>query len=178
MASTVTPSTEVLQKTAATNYEKAREAFGGAQEVQSQLTSMEDSFRKLNASGWSSTGTGAEAIEQARRHQPDLVLMDIRMPDMDGIEATRQLTRTRVLILTTFGLDEYIIQALRAGASGYQRAPAPNLRNPLRMNARSSIFLNSFATLSFVTWSRGACLSMMGKRSSKRSSWRSSATCN
>jgi DNA-binding NarL/FixJ family response regulator len=64
-------------------------------------------------------GTGEEAVEQARRHLPDVVLMDIRMPGMDGIEATRQLTRTRVLILTTFGLDEYIIQALRAGASGF-----------------------------------------------------------
>jgi DNA-binding NarL/FixJ family response regulator len=64
-------------------------------------------------------GTGEEAIEQARRYRPDVVLMDIRMPGMDGIEATQQLARTRVLILTTFGLDEYIIQALRAGASGF-----------------------------------------------------------
>jgi DNA-binding NarL/FixJ family response regulator len=63
--------------------------------------------------------TGVEAIEQAERHRPDVVLMDIRMPDMDGIEATRRLTRTRVLILTTFGLDEYIIEALRAGAAGF-----------------------------------------------------------
>jgi DNA-binding NarL/FixJ family response regulator len=63
--------------------------------------------------------TGIEAIEQAERHRPDVVLMDIRMPDMDGIEATRRLTRTRVLILTTFGLDEYIIEALRAGAAGF-----------------------------------------------------------
>lgn len=63
--------------------------------------------------------TGLEAIEQAERHRPDVVLMDIRMPDMDGIEATRKLTRTRVLILTTFGLDEYIIDALRAGAAGF-----------------------------------------------------------
>jgi DNA-binding NarL/FixJ family response regulator len=63
--------------------------------------------------------SGVEAIEQVQRHRPDVVLMDIRMPDMDGIEATRRLTRTRVLILTTFGLDEYILDALRAGASGF-----------------------------------------------------------
>jgi DNA-binding NarL/FixJ family response regulator len=63
--------------------------------------------------------TGREAIEQAERHRPDVVLMDIRMPDLDGIEATRRLPRSRVLILTTFGLDEYIIAALRAGAAGF-----------------------------------------------------------
>jgi DNA-binding NarL/FixJ family response regulator len=63
--------------------------------------------------------SGVEAIDQVQRHRPDVVLMDIRMPDMDGIEATRRLTRTRVLILTTFGLDEYILDALRAGASGF-----------------------------------------------------------
>jgi DNA-binding NarL/FixJ family response regulator len=64
-------------------------------------------------------GTGAEALEAAAKTKPDVVLMDIRMPDMDGIEATRRLTRTKVLILTTFGLDDYIIEALRAGASGF-----------------------------------------------------------
>jgi DNA-binding NarL/FixJ family response regulator len=63
--------------------------------------------------------TGGEAIDLALEHRPDVVLMDIRMPDMDGIEATRRLTRTRVLILTTFGLDDYIIEALRAGAAGF-----------------------------------------------------------
>jgi DNA-binding NarL/FixJ family response regulator len=70
-------------------------------------------------------GTGAEAVEAARRHAPDVVLMDIRMPDMDGIEATRRLPRQRILILTTFGIDDYIIAALRAGASGFLLKDAP-----------------------------------------------------
>ena len=70
-------------------------------------------------------GTGAEAVEVTRRTQPDVVLMDVRMPDGDGIEATRQITgsaetcTTRVLILTTFDLDEYVFAALHAGASGF-----------------------------------------------------------
>jgi DNA-binding NarL/FixJ family response regulator len=70
-------------------------------------------------------GTGAEAVAAAEAHAPDVVLMDIRMPGMDGIEATRRLPRHRVLILTTFGLDEYIIEALRAGASGFLLKDAP-----------------------------------------------------
>ena len=67
--------------------------------------------------------TGREAIEQARRLGPDVVLMDVRMPDVDGIAATRELARAapsvRVLILTTFEQDDYIFGALRAGASGF-----------------------------------------------------------
>ena len=69
--------------------------------------------------------TGEEAVAAAEAHRPDVVLMDIRMPGMDGIEATRRLPRQRVLILTTFGLDEYIIEALRAGASGFLLKDAP-----------------------------------------------------
>jgi DNA-binding NarL/FixJ family response regulator len=70
-------------------------------------------------------GSGAEAVQAAQQHHPDVVLMDIRMPEMDGIEATRRLPRQRILILTTFGLDEYIIDALRAGASGFLLKDAP-----------------------------------------------------
>jgi len=70
-------------------------------------------------------GSGEEAVQAATALAPDVVLMDIRMPGMDGIEATRQLPRQRVLILTTFGLDEYIIDALRAGASGFLLKDAP-----------------------------------------------------
>ena len=67
--------------------------------------------------------TGREAVEQARRLSPDVVLMDIRMPDLDGIGATRELSRVapaaKVLILTTFEQDDYVFGALRAGASGF-----------------------------------------------------------
>jgi DNA-binding NarL/FixJ family response regulator len=68
---------------------------------------------------------GAEAVELTRRERPDVVLMDVRMPRLDGLEATRRITSmpglvgTRVVVLTTFELDEYVFGALRAGASGF-----------------------------------------------------------
>jgi DNA-binding NarL/FixJ family response regulator len=72
---------------------------------------------------------GEEAVGAAARHRPDVVLMDIRMPVLDGIEATRRIVRerpaTRVLILTTFGLDTYVYDALRSGASGFMLKDAP-----------------------------------------------------
>lgn len=69
-------------------------------------------------------GTGLEAIEMARAHRPDVILMDIRMPELDGLEATFRIVEeadwdVRVLILTTFDPDEYVYKALRAGASGF-----------------------------------------------------------
>jgi DNA-binding NarL/FixJ family response regulator len=91
-------------------------------------------FRKLleSAPGTEVVGEaadGREAVDLARRLRPTLVLMDIRMPRLDGIEATRRLMEdgdgTRVLILTTFGLDDYVYDALRAGASGFMLKDAP-----------------------------------------------------
>jgi DNA-binding NarL/FixJ family response regulator len=79
-------------------------------------------------------GNGAEAIERAKELRPDVVLMDIRMPEMDGVEATALLTaagiepRPRVLVLTTFDLDEYVFGALRAGAAGFLLKDAPRER--------------------------------------------------
>jgi DNA-binding NarL/FixJ family response regulator len=72
---------------------------------------------------------GLEAIERARELRPDVVLMDVRMPNLDGIEATRRILREpvapRVLVLTTFDLDEYVFAALRAGACGFLLKDAP-----------------------------------------------------
>ena len=75
---------------------------------------------------------GAEAVELCERERPDVVLMDVRMPVMDGIEATRLITAVdeppRVLVLTTFDLDEVVYDALRAGASGFLLKDAPEER--------------------------------------------------
>jgi DNA-binding NarL/FixJ family response regulator len=92
--------------------------------------------------------TGVEAIEQARRLEPDVVLMDVRMPDMDGIQATRRMPKQKVLILTTFGLDEYIIEALRAGASGFllKDAPVDELLSAVRAVAAGDAQLSPAVT--------------------------------
>jgi len=97
---------------------------------------------------------GAEAVALARTEAPDVVLMDIRMPEMDGLEATRLITsdpglrRTRVVVLTTFDLDEYVFGALKAGASGFllKGAEPPVLIEAVRTVARGDALLEPGAT--------------------------------
>jgi RNA polymerase sigma factor (sigma-70 family) len=96
---------------------------------------------------------GLEAVDASRRLGPDVVLMDIRMPTMDGLEATRRLldgatAATRVLILTTFGLNEYVYGALRAGASGFlvKDAPPEELLAAVRIVARGDALLDPAIT--------------------------------
>jgi DNA-binding NarL/FixJ family response regulator len=93
-------------------------------------------------------GTGQEAVEAARVHRPDVILMDIRMPEMDGIEATSRILAeadwdVRVLILTTFDPDEYVYKALRAGASGFvlKDIPADQLAIAVRTVADGGALL-------------------------------------
>ncbi|HST42846.1 MAG TPA: response regulator transcription factor [Conexibacter sp.] len=94
-------------------------------------------------------GDGAEAVEVARRRRPDVVLMDIRMPRMDGLEATRRITAepdladTRVIVLTTFELDDYVFGALRAGASGFllKDIDPPDLLAAVRVVAEGEALL-------------------------------------
>jgi len=96
---------------------------------------------------------GRAAVDAAARHAPDVVLMDIRMPVCDGIEATRQIRRTgppgtRVLILTTYDLDSYVYAALQAGASGFllKDAPSERLRDGIRIVAAGNSVLAPEAT--------------------------------
>jgi DNA-binding NarL/FixJ family response regulator len=92
-------------------------------------------------------GDGEEAVAAVRRLRPDVALMDIRMPELDGIAATRRIAaespETRVLVLTTFDLDEYVFAALRAGASGFllKDAPAEELVSAVRLVAQGSALL-------------------------------------
>jgi DNA-binding NarL/FixJ family response regulator len=95
---------------------------------------------------------GEEVLDAVRRTAPDVVLMDIRMPRLDGIAATRQLAQTpdppRVLVLTTFDLDEYVYDALRAGASGFllKDAPRGRLAESIRTVAQGETLLDPAVT--------------------------------
>jgi DNA-binding NarL/FixJ family response regulator len=125
---------------------------------------------------------GQEAIALARQHDPDVVLMDIRMPRLDGLAATRQVLETppgahrpRVLILTTFDLDEYVFEALRAGASGFllKDAPATELAAAVRVVAAGEALLapsvtrrliEDYATRARPTLVRPAALDLLTPR--------------
>ena len=101
---------------------------------------------------------GAEAVEQTRRLLPDVVLMDIRMPVLDGISATSRIVSAhdsgvRVLVLTTFGTDEYVADALRAGASGFllKDAPPDRLVDAIRVVARGEALLDPAVTRTVIS---------------------------
>jgi DNA-binding NarL/FixJ family response regulator len=100
---------------------------------------------------------GLGAVEAVRRTDPDVVVMDIRMPNVDGLEATRRLTalddeRPRILVLTTFGLDEYVYGALRAGASGFmlKDARAEDVLAAVTVVARGDALIDPSVTRSVI----------------------------
>jgi DNA-binding NarL/FixJ family response regulator len=103
-------------------------------------------------------GTGNEVLELARRTRTDVVLMDIRMPELDGLSATRlicgddRLAGVRVLILTTFEIDEYVFEALRSGASGFlgKSAEPADLLDAIRIVHRGDALLTPAATRSLI----------------------------
>jgi DNA-binding NarL/FixJ family response regulator len=113
--------------------------------VRGSFRILVDSAADLTVVG--EAGTGAETVELAARTKPQVVLMDVRMPMMDGIEATRRITALgcaiRVVILTTFDLDEYVFAGLRAGASGFllKDTPPADLLAAIRVVAAGEALL-------------------------------------
>ena len=124
--------------------------------VRAGLKVLVDSAPDLEVVG--EAATGHEAVRLARSARADVVLMDIRMPELDGLAATREimadddLAGVRVLVLTTFEVDEYVFQALRAGASGFlgKGAEPGDLLDAIRVVARGESLLSPLATQSLI----------------------------
>jgi DNA-binding NarL/FixJ family response regulator len=117
--------------------------------LQAGLAGIVDTAADMTVVG--QAGDGRAAVETVRRTQPDIVLMDVRMPVMDGIEATRQVvdsTNAKVLILTTFDLDQYVFEALRNGASGFllKDTPPADLLAAVRIVAAGDALLSPSVT--------------------------------
>ena len=118
--------------------------------IRSGLRLLLESERDIEVVG--EAGTGSEALEVVRWRHPDVLLMDVQMPDMDGIEATRRIVgadrEAKVIILTTFDLDEYVFGALQAGASAFllKNAPADELVDAIRVVARGDALLSPMVT--------------------------------
>jgi DNA-binding NarL/FixJ family response regulator len=127
----------VIRALVADDQEVVRAGFSALLDTQSDITVV------------ASAADGAEAARLSSEHRPDVVLMDVRMPVMDGIEATRQICAgddgdgPRILILTTFDLDEYVYDALHSGASGFllKDAPAETLFEAVRVIAAGEALL-------------------------------------
>jgi DNA-binding NarL/FixJ family response regulator len=126
----------VIRTLVADDQEVVRAGFSALLETQPDFTVV------------ASAADGAEAVRLSKEHNPDVVLMDVRMPTLDGIEATRQICDgdgdgPRILILTTFDLDEYVYDALGAGASGFllKDVPAETLFEAVRVIAAGEALL-------------------------------------
>jgi DNA-binding NarL/FixJ family response regulator len=140
-------STPPIRIVVADDHEMVRSAFAGLLATQPDFTVV------------GTAADGAEAVRVSLEESPDVVLMDVRMPNVDGIEATRRLTRAaagdrpRVLILTTFDLDEYVYDALRAGASGFllKDVTAERLFDAVRVIAAGDALLAPAVTRRLIT---------------------------
>ena len=126
--------------------------------VRAGFRALLDSRAEIEVVG--EAATGQAALQATRDHHPDVVVMDIRMPEMDGLEACRRITRdpelaaTRVLVLTTFELDEYVFAALEAGASGFllKGGEPADLLNAIQIVAAGEALLAPSVTRRLIDW--------------------------